>query len=322
VWRTSPSDALQAKAVGGLVTQLEPRARTAAGLMASDPITLAIASKGDGYGRGLRDELVATMRFNGMAAVEVQDTYFTRTDYGDPDDPANTDPAARYAASITAVVSQAPHIVILVGTNEGVTQIFAGVEAQWPTGTTTYRPFWIFTDGGQIPELLSAVDGKDELRRRVFGSVPGTNDSNLLYRRFLDSYESVFNDGTEPRVFGTAGAYDAAYLIAFAAASLGDRPLTGANLSQGLKQLTGGAQQIELGPRDIGAGFTALTSNPDARINVAGASGPLDFDVTFGEAPSDIQTWCITTSGGLRYFFTGYFYNAVSGQMEGSLTCP
>jgi hypothetical protein len=54
-------------------------------------------------------------------------------------------------------------------------------------------------------------------------------------------------------------------------------------------------------------------------LDVDGASGPLNFDNTAHEAPSDIQVWCV--SGG-DFYPSGRFYNAATQVMSGVFSCP
>ena len=62
VWRTCPSDALQAVPLNFLVADEENTIRSDLGLTSSDPIRLAMAVKGDAYGKGLADAVLANLR--------------------------------------------------------------------------------------------------------------------------------------------------------------------------------------------------------------------------------------------------------------------
>ena len=53
-------------------------------------------------------------------------------------------------------------------------------------------------------------------------------------------------------------------------------------------------------------------------IDIAGASGRLDFDLARGEAPSDIQIWCIGATG--QDERSGVYYSASDQSLKGSLT--
>jgi branched-chain amino acid transport system substrate-binding protein len=304
VWRTSPPDTLQAVAVAGTVAAVEPQVRSTAGLMAADKIKLAIAHRGDGYGVALADALFTLLEFNGLSPAE-QEAFFLRTNYGDPDDPANTNPEMLYNQSVQKVLDMTPHVIILIGTSESVTHLYENIESGWSPGTT--KPFYVVTDGGQLPELLALVD--DEKRTRILGTVPGTVSS--LYGLFKSQYHSVFADGTSAQVFGSAGA--------------GDLPVTGLGLVAGLKRLVQPASvAIDVGGSGINAAHEKLLTTTE-NVDFNGASGPLDFDVATGEAPSDIQVWCISkvaTSGDTTFANTGFYYDAIDEQMKGAIACP
>lgn len=322
VWRTSPPDTLQAKAVAGAVAAREAAVRTAFGLMGSDALTVAVLNKGDSYGTALADALFETLVFNGMP-VSVQENNVIRCDYGNPDDPTNTMPQTGYTACINQALTRRPHLVIAVGTNEAVTSIMPGIEMGWGAGQ---RPFYVFTDGGKLPELTNYVAaagaGADALRARIVGSVPGTN--NGAFGLFKQKYNSSFPTGPDVNVFGTAGAYDAAYLLAYAIAGLRDRPITGPNLVTGLRRLVPPAPKIAVGSAAINNAFTALTTT-DSNVDFDGASGLLDFDVETGEARSDIQVWAVArgmTAGTYVFADTGLFYDSADDRMEGTLVIP
>jgi hypothetical protein len=56
-------------------------------------------------------------------------------------------------------------------------------------------------------------------------------------------------------------------------------------------------------------------------IDIAGASGPLNFDPATGEAKSDIQIWCLpkSASGAASpSVYSGLVYDALTEQLSGS----
>ncbi|MEO5726465.1 MAG: hypothetical protein ABI134_12920, partial [Byssovorax sp.] len=59
----------------------------------------------------------------------------------------------------------------------------------------------------------------------------------------------------------------------------------------------------------------------DGTIDYNGASGPLDFDNKTGEAPSDIQIWCIpkdqSTGKAGSALSSGQSYSAASDKLVG-----
>jgi len=312
VWRTSPSDTLQADALSLVVPTVEANVRSELGLGPGTTIKVAIAHKGDAYGKGLTDTLEQKLTFNGKPALQNAGSYMRR-DYGDPD--AGT---ARYETVIADILAFKPHILLLFGTNESVSDMFGPIEARW-TGegpAVSYQPRYLFSDGGLLQELSDLVGTNNDLRLRVRGTVPGTGNS--LYNAFLGWYQGAVTDGTSPDAFGTAGAYDATYLIAYSIVSLGGQPLTGSSIAAGFGKLVPPGSPVSVGSTNINDAFAKLSAGENIDFN--GASGPLDFDLSTGEAPSDIQVWCLPrmpdgkAGPGTN---SGQFYNAATGQLQG-----
>ncbi len=315
LWRTSPSDVFQAEALALFVPRVETAVRSALGLGQGTSIKLAIVHKGDAYGSGLAKALEKKLVLNGAPVLDVanKDDYL-RFDYGNPDDPKSSSP--RYADAVKAVLAMAPHVVLVFGTNEGVTEVFRPIEAGW--GNMPYRARFLFSDGGLVNDLWDGIAGDDGLRQRVLGTAPGTD--NILFKAFREEYLTQFSDGSSPDVFGAAGGYDAAYLLAYAAVASRAAKPTGAALAAGLAHTVPPGTAIDVGTEPINAAFPVLQAG--GQIDFDGASGPLDFDVKTGEAPSDIQIWCLpkddkgkATSG----TDSGLFYDASSSSLRGKI---
>lgn len=323
VWRTAPPDTLQAVAMKDQVMALEQQIRQKLGMAAGDKVKLAISHKGDSYGVGLADALQDTLMLNGaLVTDQANRDYFLTSNYGDPSTSAH--PEDGYAASVTQVLGKEPHIIILVGLEEVVDSVFANIEVQWPTALA-YKPEYLLSDGCRKPQLLTQIANKDELRKRVRATVPGTDNAN--FQKFVNAYrgESTLTSGTDPEVIGVAGAYDSVYLLAYAVVTLGSQPITGSNLAQGLRRLVPPGQPIDVGSAKISSAITTLTAAGSNNIDFSGASGPLNFDLEKGEAPSDIQVWCvINNQSGVASGFsnTGRFFNASNNVMEGVFSCP
>ena len=69
------------------------------------------------------------------------------------------------------------------------------------------------------------------------------------------------------------------------------------------------------------AAFTELSKGN--AVNVTGASGSLDFDLQTGEAPSDIQIWCLAidpnTGKAGSYVNSGYYFDAATKMLAGAV---
>ena len=318
VWRTAPSDVIQSLAMVQLVsTRIEPEVRAAYGLKDADKIRIAVAHKGDAYGTGLASYLAKNLRFNGGGSASANADFYRQVDYGDPQKTSAADQAASYKKTVDALVAFKPHVLVTIGTSEAVSEILAKVESGWPSAETI-RPRHLVSDGLYVPDLLTFVGPNDALRKRVLGTVPGQPGPNF------DAFKLAF-DGAFPGTLAdnyAAGAYDATLLLGFAIVSAGNKPLTGALLNEGLKRTipaTGGPV-INADVNEITKGFAAMAK---AGMDFNGASGPLDFDPATGEAPADIQIFCLKSATGKAAFGpSGLVFAARSSSLEGSFSCP
>lgn len=313
VWRTVASDAIQALPLAALVPGIEAQVRAQLKLMPTEKIKLALAVKGDAYGTGLADAVSAQLKFNGASPSDPANTnFFKRFDYDDGEN-KNYD----FAPVVTSIKDFAPHVLLVLGTNEGITKIMGGVESAWPTtGTPPPRPRYLFPDGGRLPELTMATMANEDLRKRVLGTVPGRKAA--LYDAFKIRFKGA--NGADPGTY-SENAYDAAYLLAYAAAAAGSAPLTGANLAAGLKKTVPPGTPTDVGPNQLSKTFPILESGNS--IDFAGASGPLDFDLDTGEAKADIDIWCVDRDnmGATVFVSSGGYYDATKGTIEGKVSC-
>ncbi len=295
VWRTSPSDTYQAAAMEQYIPRLEAKIRRDRSLTAADKIKVAIVFQGGAYGIGLSTAVAGGLQINGAGVSSATNAGHSLSfNYGDPSEsvPLKTPEA------VTKLIDFRPDIVLDLCTEEGISQVLVPVENQWSIKNSAFpRPLWVLGDGGETSALWTAIGSNEDLRKRVTGTVPGTN--NALFDAFKSKYLAAgFDPTTDPAALGPAGSYDSVYLVAYAAVSLGARPVTGPNLASAFSSLgpPTGVTEVQVGPNSIGSTFTTLLLG--GKINFRGASGPLDFDWTKGEAPSDIQIWCMPSVNG------------------------
>ena len=321
VWRTSPPDSFQAQALSLYMPEIEAKVRADLGLLANDKIKVAILNKGDAYGSGLAKALEQKLVINGKPATDQSNSgSYMRVDYGNPDDP--TVNPTKYPQTVAQTLAFKPNVTLVFGANEGVSEVFSKIEEQWNGAPmVTYRSQFIFSDAGEIPELWQYIADNDAggtLRPRVRGTVPGTD--NTLFKTFRSAYTSKYQDGSSPDVFGVAGGYDIIYLLGYSAAGLGATPVTGPNLAKRLKKMVSGAK-VDVGAETINSTFLKVAN--DGSIDYNGASGPLNFDVKTGEAPSDIQIWCIPKDQGTgkagSALNSGKSYSAASDKLVGTI---
>jgi ABC-type branched-subunit amino acid transport system substrate-binding protein len=306
VWRTCPSDAIQAIPMAGLLGPLEAEIKADPAYQGGD-LRVAMTVKGDAYGKGLAGAVTPLLVFNGKTASENGDN-FKPIGYADPNEMA-----VDYTTVITDVLSVKPHVVLLFGTTEIAVELFDGIEKAWGSlNPTPPRPYYLVPDGGKVAELLAKVGDDESRRKRVRGTVPGV--AGDLYNAFKLRYSTFIKE--DPLAYAETG-YDAAYLLAYSILAIGDKPLTGANIADGLKKMSKGTP-IDAGPTAINDAFSALQSAGE--IDYTGASGPLNFDTKTGEAKADIDIWCVGRNSNMEpvFYSSGQRYDAAQNKIVGT----
>ena len=138
---------------------------------------------------------------------------------------------------------------------------------------------------------------------------------------FNVNYQVKF--GVTPSASGMGSSYDATYAIAYAMAATHDLPITGANLSKGLRKLSGGATSIEVGTQKVLAAFQKLVAGES--ISAVGTFGPLEWDNDGAVLGGVIQMWCIgaPSGGSPAYQASGLNFDLKTQKLVGSYKqCP
>jgi branched-chain amino acid transport system substrate-binding protein len=284
-WRTVASDVFQGVASSQLIRDGMFRRVVAVG-------------KGDAYGQGLLNTLGEQ-----VSAELGEDNYIPYSyDETTPD----------FGSIVVGALDEMNdvEVVVLFGTSE-VVEIMQLFEAEIAERGLTIQPKYLFADGGKSEaELFAAIeeageDSGDEhaLINRVSGTEP-FHRNGAIYQAYQLRYVAKFQ-GNAP--IYTPNAYDATYLIAYAMMALDPRAaVTGAGIADGMGLLVSG-DEIEVGPTDLGDARNALSVGNS--VDFAGASGPLDFDLTTGEAPANVAQWAVEErEGGDLRFVTSQCY--------------
>lgn len=318
VWRTVPSDLIQASVVPQVVsTVLEPDIRKELGN--DRPVKVAIVHRGDAAGVGISQGIIPKLKFNNKTAVSNGDN-FIEVDYGDPLDKANNpDPTIKYAEAAAKLLAFQPQIAIAVGvTSEVVNSIFTPLEQQWVLAS--YRPRYLLANNTlQSQDTLNFIGSNANLRHRVLGHIAGASGQAIdaLHFRFNSTYQSSYT-GLVPF------AYDSVYLVALGIVANGPNPLTGSNLATSLSKLLPPGPTVNVGVDEISSAYGFLTHGNSIDLN--GVSGPMDYNPSTGDAESDVQIWCAgvdsTTGAAKGYQNSGLYYNAKAGALQGSISCP
>jgi ABC-type branched-subunit amino acid transport system substrate-binding protein len=300
VWRTSSSDRNQVATVARFLPYVEADVRRALALPPSEPVRMAVLHKGDVYGVTFANALTLMMSLNGIAATDpLNKEQLLVRNYGDPNDQANP---PNYDGPIGEAIGFRPHIIAVPGTHESLTVILKRTEERWTE--PRFRPRWLFGSVSTYGDVGGSIGTNDELRGRVMGVVSGT--TSAVYRVFEAYYQSSIRDGTKPGSVGAAHAYDAVYLIAHATAAARGKPVSGPNLAEGLLALLPGpgVPKISVEPSTINRVFSTLERT--GRVDLEGASGPLDFDPATGDTITDTQLYCISKDATGRANGTAY----------------
>jgi branched-chain amino acid transport system substrate-binding protein len=315
VWRTYPSDALQAVAVPRLVEDLTASPRFTEPRAPRTTVRIGIVYKDDTYGQGLRDIILQRLRFNGGdAAANVASGTLKLYSYPNTEDPENAD--YDFTEVTTKVISEQnpADILMILGTSEAV-NVFSYAESHWPGAVL---PHYIMPDGmASAPKLSMAIDDV------VNG---GTTDSKNLRSRIRGTIVNVFSgpvfDAFSLRFSGDpvngSNAYDAAYVVAYGLFGIGAQPLTGANLAAAMTKLHAPGIDVGVGSGESAKAFHALA---DGNVVVTGAAGKLSFDLATGDvSASGAAVWCLGLDGkGKAHLVTrtGQTYSAADDALIG-----
>jgi ABC-type branched-subunit amino acid transport system substrate-binding protein len=276
-------------------------------------LRLGIVFRNDALGIGTRTSLNALV-FNGKALADPANlgTNVEISPY-DPTQPNQT-------AIVDDYVNFAPDIIVLAGTAEAVTKVMSPLEAAWKGGAdagASTRPYYVLIDSVKVPELIAAVTGNDDLRRRVRGTgvTPAATSAPVL-NAFKVDYLLQYPTGSAT-TSGMGPSYDATYAIAYAIAATSGQPVTGRTIAQGLRKLAGGTTTIDIENTQILAAFQALVQGQ--QIKAIGTYGPLAWDKNGAVVGGTIEMWCIGATAAIPAFgSSGLVYDIASGQAHGA----
>jgi len=307
LWRTAPTDALQSLAIVDQLPALEAKYRADNAVPVATKVRVAFVYINEAYGLGLYEAVTRAGQLNGKPIGDPTNNGLTSA-LSYPTDPADLEP------QITNILGQSPrpNLIVGFGSTELITKFLTPLELRWGASP---RPVYLFADAAQKTELLDAVAADNALRKRIRGSVPAVSRTSGNFKSFVFKYEGAFGSPA-PSVFGMAGSYDSVFLLGYAVAAAGPRPITGDELQKGFARLVTGAT-VDAGGTSMNTGLRALTD--PGNFDFEGASGPLDFDLATGEAPSNIDVWCIKKDGTGRPVFlpSGRLYDAKTSKMTG-----
>lgn len=264
VWRTAPSDDLQASVISEL---LLGTSTYDAGLSSVQRVGVAYVN--DPYGQGLSLGLQQLLSGKTVGAVD-----YPRG--------GNLDPSVSFLAADIR-----PELTVMVGFPDDVGRFVTSASAQ-PGLRRDGGHRWFFTDSAKDSTIVTnSPPGEVE---GAYGTSPAQG-AGPAYGFFTTRFQARFL--TNPSSFAfIAHHYDAVYVLALGAAhavgASGTGALTGSTVAQGLTRLSSGNQFLLVFTSFTGARDALLTGGS---IDVEGASGRLSFDPRTGEAPGAVELW-------------------------------
>jgi len=275
VWRVSPSDTFQARALANLIKADFPDA----GGVRVDVVHIT-----GGYGDGLGIPLAANLRALG----------FTSTGR-----PFIADDANAPTMLVNALSNDIPRATVLIAFPRTVREIIERARS-FPVLTRAGGHRWYLADAAKDPAVLFAADGGSSVSMTELDLALGTAPAQGAgggFIAFRDSFRARY--GIDPNSFSfTSQSYDAIWLVMLAAASAQSTgEISGPRLGQGMGKLSAAGPSIPLRADKWTEASNILLQG--LSINVEGASGPLDFDPATGTPAAPYEVWQVS-DGGIR----------------------
>ncbi|MFT5355050.1 MAG: branched-chain amino acid transport system substrate-binding protein [Polyangiales bacterium] len=266
LWRTAPPDSLQGQIL-------------AEDVIASGVIEVVAVVEQGSYGEGLLQ--VFAEAFESMGGTSPTATALL---YPSGDDGQRAERLASAGAA-----SQTSVLFISSQTTDAV----AAVSVATSSAAYDGKSLWL-TDSAGTSEV--AVSATDVLDGRVRGTRPAPS-SGFVYDAFLAAYASAYRGMNAQDFTFTAQAYDAAWLVLYGAAFaiLGENELSGTNIARGLRRVSEG-DATDLVGSQWGNARSAFRNG--RTLDVAGASGSLDYNPATEETTANIEVWTIAFCGG------------------------
>ncbi len=314
-----------------ITNHAQPAALAAGVLLDGEPMRVAMALSNDNFGIGYNGLFTRSgVTFNGKdLQTNLAEGTFKLVDVGDIQDVIRQpDAYQKTASAIRQLQEYKPHVIIWAVPPQSAGALFGPANRTWPVGTEVPVQFWGSSGGNALAQaamfaLPAAV--AEKLRTRFF--VPFNLPVGFVQEdaNTFDATLKLFRPELATSVIGDKAwaAYDAMYLFAYAIASLGPEPLTGANISKAVRKL-GVGEVVKWGPTDLARGMALVTSGQT--IDYHGVFGTYHFDAN-GDHPGSAELSCFnaTTATPPRTLKRlGYAYNDASKSTTGAppTACP
>lgn len=234
------------------------------------------------------------------------------SDYVDPSGTSNE-------AAITAILTNAPHVVIGTTVSELYKRIIPAVEDGWVTANPTQdKPFYLV---GAIGYGDSSMAGMISAYSSVSRRMVGLNWPSAVDPTLYNAYQNRYLEQYGAREHGWENFYDATYYLIYGLAAA-RAPLTGTQIAAGLLRVTArgsGVQQVDVGPSNAMQTAINSLSTGSSKFEVIGAMGPPNWDV-YGARNDAASVWCVNNLG--TYIPDRFRYDSTDSSLQPSGTPP
>jgi ABC-type branched-subunit amino acid transport system substrate-binding protein/tRNA A-37 threonylcarbamoyl transferase component Bud32 len=309
VWRTTYDGASTAYALAAFATEtIAPTLH--------EPLRVALIRPQDAMGAAHADAMAAALRQHDPQLAG-DPSRFADVTY----DSARADDPAESAHVVDRLLALRPHVVLFAGVHAVVDHALAPLEARWPASAPrpVYATFAVF--GTYFHDFITADPSR---RKRLFGVWPAS--STQAGARFVTRYREVYpDDGVTSPTSAPLTTYDAFYVLAYASFAIPRGELvTGANLARAIPKLLPSGRTVDVGLAGIFDAYADLSQGKN--VDLVGATGPMDFDPTTGEAPLDQAILCAAPNAPdgdvTPAVESGLVYAAATGHLHGKMKCP
>jgi branched-chain amino acid transport system substrate-binding protein len=315
-WRTEQNTVIEGAAMALMYGDIETALKASNG---GTPLKVYIIEKNDAFGTGTVTVISGALMVNGapvLGNANVKTGEFQPT--------AGVGAGTTVAAVLADIESFNPDVIINVGTDELVNDFFAPYEAYVGTTSGQKKPTWLASHASISPALvtwLSTLSPSElaDLHTRWRGANIDvvTALSTATYTDLKTTYPA------DSPAQGVLEGYDIAYVLGYAAtAAYRAGPVTTSSIITGVNSILTGAA-LDVGPANYLTAAQQVAAG--GTINLNGASGPLDFNVTTGESPSDDEVWCISIDPNTQMPYinqnAGQVYDHTTMMLTGTFNC-
>lgn len=312
IWRPQISDSVLVKVVAPFVKDVAAQKTIDMGIRtAGEPLRVLVLVEGNVQGIALQRRVQDILVFNDKSAVQnsldMPPTY-TVSNFGDFNDPTNnSNPTKKITSSLEQVFAFKPHVIVHSANVLTLPRVLGPLEALWPASSGP-KPLHVSMNGSWLSERLFKIMATDvTLRSRIFIGLAkpaaGTDRLQTMFLNFKQRFPEFSTAATNPLV---ANIYDSAYLMIYALAAVGSKPLTGENIAVAMGRLQPPGTEILTEPDQFAKGFGVLAGG--GNVDLVGLSGGLNFD-NEGGVQGDAEIQCANVVNGNLMGFKGSKYS-------------